>query len=34
VPQITNRADSVGMLVLTNTPNTATNNFWRIRSVP
>jgi alpha-tubulin suppressor-like RCC1 family protein len=34
VPQITNRADSVGILVLTNTPNPATNNFWRIRAVP
>jgi alpha-tubulin suppressor-like RCC1 family protein len=34
VPQITNRADSVGVLVLTNTPVTTTNNFWRIRSVP
>ncbi len=34
VPQITNRADSVGVLVLTNTPNATTNNFWRIRSVP
>ena len=34
VPQTTNRADSVGVLVLTNTPNAATNNFWRIRSVP
>jgi hypothetical protein len=34
VPQITNRADSVGVLVLTNTPDATTNNFWRIRSVP
>ena len=34
VPQTTNRADSVGVLVLTNTPVTTTNNFWRIRSVP
>ncbi|HZL77721.1 MAG TPA: hypothetical protein VFC17_02635 [Candidatus Limnocylindrales bacterium] len=34
MPQITNRADSVGVLVLTNTPVTTTNNFWRIRSVP
>jgi alpha-tubulin suppressor-like RCC1 family protein len=33
VPQITNRADSVGVLVLTNTPDATTNNFWRIRSV-
>lgn len=34
VPQATNPADSVGVLVLTNTPNPATNNFWRIHSVP
>jgi alpha-tubulin suppressor-like RCC1 family protein len=34
VPQTTNSADSVGVLVLTNTPNPATNNFWRMRSVP
>ena len=34
VPQITNRADSVGVLVLTNAPDATTNNFWRIRSVP
>ena len=34
VPQVTNPADSVGVLVLTNTPNPATNNFWRIHSVP
>lgn len=34
LPQATNRADSVGVLVFTNTPNTATNNFWRVRSVP
>ncbi len=34
VPQATNTADSVGVLVLTNTPNAATNNFWRIRYVP
>jgi alpha-tubulin suppressor-like RCC1 family protein len=34
VPQITNRADSVGVLVLTNTPDATTNNFWRIHSVP
>jgi alpha-tubulin suppressor-like RCC1 family protein len=34
VPQTTNRADSVGVLVLTNTPVTTTNNFWRTRSVP
>jgi hypothetical protein len=34
MPQTTNRADSVGVLVLTNTPDATTNNFWRIRSVP
>ena len=34
VPQTTNSTDSVGVLVLTNTPNPATNNFWRMRSVP
>jgi hypothetical protein len=34
VPQLTNTADADGVLVFTNTPNTATNNFWRIRSVP
>ena len=31
VPQLTN---TTGVLVFTNTPNPATNNFWRIRSVP
>ena len=34
VPQATNPADSVGVLVLTNTPNAATNYFWRMHSVP
>ncbi len=34
VPQITNPARTGGMLVFTNTPNTTTNNFWRVRSVP
>jgi len=34
VPQTTNAADSVGLLVLTNAPNPATNNFWQIRTVP
>ena len=34
VPLVTNPAGSVGVLVFTNTPNAATNNFWRIRSVP
>ncbi len=34
VPQVTNPAGAGGTLVFTNTPNKATNNFWRIRSVP
>jgi alpha-tubulin suppressor-like RCC1 family protein len=34
LPQVTNPADVGGALVFTNTPNPATNNFWRIRSVP
>lgn len=34
MPQSTNPADSSGALVFTNTPDTTTNNFWRIRSVP
>jgi alpha-tubulin suppressor-like RCC1 family protein len=34
VSQVTNPADSKGMLVFTNTPDATTNNFWRIRSVP
>jgi hypothetical protein len=34
VPQVTNPAGAGGVLVFTNTPNKATNNFWRIRSVP
>ena len=34
VPQITNHAGTNGALVFTNTPNKATNNFWRVRSVP
>lgn len=25
---------TIGVLVLTNTPNPATNNFWRIHSAP
>jgi hypothetical protein len=33
-PQVTNPAGSGGALVFTNTPNHATNNFWRVRSVP
>jgi len=34
LPQVTNPANSFGALVFTNTPDPATNNFWRIRSVP
>jgi hypothetical protein len=34
VPMVTNTADTDGVLVLTNTPNKLTNNFWRIHSVP
>jgi len=34
VPQATNPAGSFGALVFTNPPDTTTNNFWRIRSVP
>ncbi len=34
VPVLTNPADGNGMLVLTNTPDSTTNNFWRIRSLP
>ena len=34
VPQSTNAADSIGVLVFTNAPVIDTNNFWRIRSVP
>jgi len=34
VPLVTNPADAGGVLLLTNVPNKATNNFWRIRSVP
>jgi len=33
-PQATNPADASGVLVFTNTPDSTTNNFWRIRSVP
>jgi hypothetical protein len=33
LPQVTNAANSAGMVVFTNTPSPATNNFWRIRSV-
>jgi hypothetical protein len=34
VPLVTNSAGAGGVLVFTNTPNGATYNFWRIRSVP
>jgi len=34
VPLVTNPAGAGGVLLLTNVPNKATNNFWRIRSVP
>jgi alpha-tubulin suppressor-like RCC1 family protein len=34
MPQATNPAGSFGALVFTNAPDPATNNFWRIRSVP
>jgi alpha-tubulin suppressor-like RCC1 family protein len=34
LPQSTNVPGLNGVLIFTNTPNQATNNFWRIRSVP
>jgi alpha-tubulin suppressor-like RCC1 family protein len=34
MPQATNTAGAGGVLVFTNTPDAATNYFWRIRSVP
>lgn len=34
IPQVTNSTSSDGVLVFTNRPNAATNNFWRVRSVP
>lgn len=34
VPLVTNTAPPGGVLVITNTPDTSMNNFWRIRSVP
>jgi alpha-tubulin suppressor-like RCC1 family protein len=34
LPQTTNSANDVGVLVITNTPDKSANNFWRIRSVP
>ena len=34
VPQATNTAGDWGMLLFTNNPDPATNNFWRVRSAP
>jgi alpha-tubulin suppressor-like RCC1 family protein len=34
LPQVTNPAGVGGVVNFTNTPNVATNNFWRVRSVP
>jgi hypothetical protein len=34
VSLVTNTDPSGGMLVITNTPDTTMNNFWRFRSVP
>ena len=34
VAQTTNTAGAGGVLTFTNAPNAATNNYWRIRSVP
>jgi alpha-tubulin suppressor-like RCC1 family protein len=34
LPQVTNPAGIGGAMSFTNAPNPATNNFWRIRSVP
>jgi len=34
VPMATNAAGADGVVVLTNTPDKLSNNFWRIRSVP
>ncbi len=34
LPLATNPAGLGGALLFTNTPNPATNNFWRVRSVP
>lgn len=33
LPLVTNTAPGGGVLVITNTPDTSVNNFWRIRSV-
>ncbi|MGC9943360.1 MAG: hypothetical protein ABSE48_16150 [Verrucomicrobiota bacterium] len=34
VPQATNSANAIGVLIFSNPPNAVANNFWRIRSVP
>ena len=34
LPQITNSTDTKGVLIITNSPDTTKNNFWRMRSVP
>jgi hypothetical protein len=34
VPQVTNIAGAGGVLLFTNTPDPAANNFWRVRSLP
>ena len=34
MPQVTNITDVGGVVVFTNTPNPATNNFWRVRLMP
>jgi hypothetical protein len=34
MPQATNSAGTDGVLIFTNMPDQANNNFWRIRSAP
>ncbi|MDD5139753.1 MAG: immunoglobulin domain-containing protein [Verrucomicrobiales bacterium] len=34
LPLLTNTTDANGLIFFTNTPDSSTNNFWRIRSVP
>jgi hypothetical protein len=34
VPQVTNTAATSGYVIVTNTVNSTTNNYWRMRSVP
>jgi alpha-tubulin suppressor-like RCC1 family protein len=34
IAQKTNTANGSGVVLFTNAPNTASNNFWRVRSVP